>query len=100
MAMVIKRGFATPEDLAAVLGIPKRRLHRLLKIAGPDSRIVRTGYGASRNSKKAVSLAKGRPRRKQTRGKAKKASRESCSANRRKATRDLKPRAAFNTLGV
>lgn len=73
MPIILKREFATAEDTAAALGVSKTRLKRLLRIAGPDSRMVSVGYKASRGPK-AVSVAKGGLRKKRTRGKAKKAS--------------------------
>lgn len=74
MSVVLEREFATAEDTAAALGVSKARLKRLLSIAGPQSRSAMPGHKASRSGKTAVSLGRGGPRRKQARGKAKKAS--------------------------
>jgi hypothetical protein len=74
MSVILEREFATAEDTAAALGVSKARLKRLLRIAGPESRTNGAGYKASRNMKAAVSLGRSSPRRKQTRGKAKKTS--------------------------
>jgi hypothetical protein len=37
MSVVLQEKFATAEDTAAVLGVPKSRLRWLLRIAGPSS---------------------------------------------------------------
>ena len=77
MASVIPDSvFATVEDTAAILGVSKARLKRLLRIAGPRARAKKARatvkYKASSNGrwKKAVVIA---TRRKQKRGKTKKA---------------------------
>lgn len=74
MSVILEREFATAEDTAAELGVSKTRLKRLLRIAGPQSRTNGAGYKAERSRKSAVSLGRSGPRRKQTRGKAKKTS--------------------------
>jgi hypothetical protein len=79
MSVVLDREFATAEDTAAALGVPKSRLKRLLRLAGPvmieakrgDLRTHR-GAASSKRRNGAVVTAK---RKKQTRGKAKKAAR-------------------------
>jgi hypothetical protein len=76
MSVILDREFATAEDTAAALGVSSSRLKRLLRLAGPKARAGRAfttaSYkpGVNGKLKRAVSIAK---RRKQTRGKAKKA---------------------------
>jgi hypothetical protein len=76
MSVLLDAPFATAEDTAEALGVSKSRLKRLLRLVGPVAERVRhqvgngLGNSATRNRKGPKVSAK---RRKQTRGKAKKA---------------------------
>jgi hypothetical protein len=77
MSVLLDTPFATAEDTAAVLGVSKSRLKRLLRLVGPsaeaadqkDLRIYRTRAAKQHRNGTLVTSK----RRKQTRGKAKKA---------------------------
>lgn len=76
MNVILDSQFATVEDTAAILGVSEARLKRLLRLAGPKAEAghakLRVSYRARTNGKlkRAASDAS---RKKQTRGKAKKA---------------------------
>jgi hypothetical protein len=77
MSVLLDSEFATAEDTAAALGVTKTRLKRLLRLAGPMAR--ESGHVSFRtNAKRAATIRRNGPavtakRKKQTRGKAKKA---------------------------
>ena len=79
MGVILHREFATAEDTAAALGVSKRRLKRLLKIAGPTPKdLVRLHFKRSVNGNLATMPGKvsgKNGRKKPTRGKAKKSTR-------------------------
>jgi hypothetical protein len=76
MSVLLDTPFATAEDTAAALGVSKSRLKRLLRLVGPVAEGVRH-QGGNGLDKSAARQRKGprvsAKRRKQTRGKAKKA---------------------------
>lgn len=75
MTIVLDSAFATAEDTAKELGVPKTRLHRLVRMA------TEKGTVANRSSRKKLSYKNGTRvlgstrKRKNARGKAKKVAR-------------------------
>lgn len=76
MSVILDSQFATVEDTAAILGVSEARLKRLLRLAGPKET---AGHAKLRTSSKTRTNGKlkrassGAIRKKQSRGKAKKA---------------------------
>jgi hypothetical protein len=74
MSVTLDRKFATAKDTAAVLGVSDKRLKRLLRLFGPQARAAKILHKATSNGRPKPTVASAQ-RRKQTRGKAKKAAR-------------------------
>lgn len=77
MSVLLDTPFATAEDTAAALGVSKSRLKRLLRLVGPSAErathgVLRT-YKARAAKQHRNGAATSSKRKKQTRGKAKKA---------------------------
>lgn len=80
MTVVLQGKFATAEDTAAVLGVPKSRLRRLLRILGlsPESATpaaFRRGSNDAGRAGREGKVARSSRTRKHTRGKGKKVAR-------------------------
>jgi hypothetical protein len=76
MSVILNSEFATAEDTAAILGVSASRLRRLMRVAGPDARVesakATVNHKAKTNGKLTRAIAS-TTRRKQKRGKTKKA---------------------------
>jgi hypothetical protein len=76
MSVILDSRFATAEDTAAALGVSDARLKRLIRVAGPKAkaeRVLTTVHFTTRSNGKWKRAASSASRRKQTRGKTKKA---------------------------
>jgi hypothetical protein len=70
MSVTLHEDFATPADTAKALGVSPSRLRRILRLVGADTLVPE--QKRRKNGVKRLRLAE---RKKQTRGKAKKATR-------------------------
>jgi len=76
MSVILDSQFATAEDTAAALGVSDARLKRLMRLAGPKTsarRLLTTARHEAKSNGTQISFTARASRKKQTRGKTKKA---------------------------
>ncbi len=76
MSVILESEFATAEDTAAALGVSDARLKRLMRLAGPEAsarRLSTTARHRAKSNGTQISFAGRASRKKQPRGKTKKA---------------------------
>ena len=75
MTIVLDSTFATAEDTAKELGVPKTRLHRLVRMATEQGTAAKRSSGKKFSYKNGTSVLGSTRKRKNARGKAKKVAR-------------------------